>query len=455
MRIIFIIAFALAFKITSAQLIRMRYFHYAANPVGMLVNQDLSNFINAYNSFGPKPQGTPDYRLKAGIPLACSLVPGFSYKSYRNLISTPVFFGGTQISSKGTNIPKSIDWAKNIELAYIGTGIGYLGFLFPKEKEKSYRFPKFEYHLSLNGEWNSVRYKDESNKKERRNYIRPSAAAFMQYNFYPPSTDYQKRMAIGINIQYHTNLAPVNLTALQRDLNYQYAGSLRSLIGDFTVGISFAFINNLDNGPVHHEIKMIKIEAIDATTRRRIESSIDVRDASTNKKIKFKNGYYQVKKTEPHFPQLKASAHSHEYFVTEQFIEIDNAQQLVFQIPMNRIHPEEALGTLYFQHASTTMSGSSSVTLNKVLETLKSNPDITIIIKGHTSSEGSTRLNMRLSRHRAEFVKDFLVSRGANKLRIKTMGLGSTDPIYPNDSEKHKAGNRRVEIFILKIKRSI
>jgi outer membrane protein OmpA-like peptidoglycan-associated protein len=451
MRFALIIILVLAFKFTSAQLIRMKYFHYNANLIGALNNRDLNDFIQSYNSTGPKPPGITSYRLKTGMPLAGSLMPAFSYKNSRNLITAPVFFGGTQISSKGSNIPKLTEWNKNIELAYIGTGIGYLGFLFPIEKERSYRFPKLEYQISINGEWNSLRYKDESGTKERRNYIRPSATAFLQYNFYPPSTDYKKRMAFGINIQYHTNLTPVDLTPIEQDLHYEYAGSLKSLIGDLTFGVTFAFINSLDNRPVLDEIRKVKIEAIDAVTKRKIESSIDVRNASDNKKIKFKKGYYLLRKTNMQFPQLIASAHSREYFAAKQIIEGD-AQQLVYQIPMKRIHPEESLAMVYFQHASTKMADSSSVALARILETLKSNPHITIIVKGHTSSEGSARLNMRLSRNRAEFVKNFLVKENINKQRIKTMGLGATDPIYPDDSEIHRASNRRVEIFILKVR---
>jgi outer membrane protein OmpA-like peptidoglycan-associated protein len=244
---------------------------------------------------------------------------------------------------------------------------------------------------------------------------------------------------------------PVNLSPLQQDLNYDYQGSLNSLIGDFTVGVTFAFVNNIKRSS-SDEIKLLKIEAVDAVTKRKIESSIDVRHASRNKKIAFSKGYYRVKKKGTQYPELQATAHARGYFVARQIIDADDTLQREHHIPMKRIHPEESLATLYFKHASTTLVDSSITKISKILETLLLNQQITIIIKGHTSSEGSARLNMRLSRHRAELVKKNLVKQNVNKPRIKTIGLGATDPVYPDDSEKHRAGNRRVEIYVLKMK---
>ncbi|MFN3781458.1 MAG: OmpA family protein [Candidatus Kapaibacteriota bacterium] len=50
---------------------------------------------------------------------------------------------------------------------------------------------------------------------------------------------------------------------------------------------------------------------------------------------------------------------------------------------------------------------------------------------------------------RAEAVKKYLVSRGIDPNRIKTVGFGKRKPVAPNDTEFGRRLNRRTEIVIL------
>ena len=74
--------------------------------------------------------------------------------------------------------------------------------------------------------------------------------------------------------------------------------------------------------------------------------------------------------------------------------------------------------------------------------------DKSIKIEGHTDSTGSDDLNRRLSKERAESVKEFLVTQGIDEERIETVGRGPDNPLVPNDSPTNRAMNRRVEIII-------
>ncbi len=67
---------------------------------------------------------------------------------------------------------------------------------------------------------------------------------------------------------------------------------------------------------------------------------------------------------------------------------------------------------------------------------------------GHTDNVGSTSANVRLSRKRAEFVKDYLVRNGINGTKISAEGKGPNQPIADNNTSEGKAKNRRVEITI-------
>ena len=72
----------------------------------------------------------------------------------------------------------------------------------------------------------------------------------------------------------------------------------------------------------------------------------------------------------------------------------------------------------------------------------------TIVVEGHTDSEGADEPNMTLSRARAQAVRDHLVSRGVPQDRISSVGKGEGTPIADNTSAEGRANNRRVEIVI-------
>ena len=79
---------------------------------------------------------------------------------------------------------------------------------------------------------------------------------------------------------------------------------------------------------------------------------------------------------------------------------------------------------------------------------LKSNPDSSILVEGHTDSAGKAGHNDELSKKRANAVREYLISRGIGSEKIRSMGLGSTRPIADNKSADGRANNRRVEIVV-------
>ncbi|MDH7514373.1 MAG: OmpA family protein [Bacteroidota bacterium] len=89
--------------------------------------------------------------------------------------------------------------------------------------------------------------------------------------------------------------------------------------------------------------------------------------------------------------------------------------------------------------------------LDKVSQSLRSNPKVHIEIRGHTDSTGSYERNIQLSLERAEAVKSHLVSKGIEPARISTKGFGPTQPIAPNGTPEGRQRNRRIEIRITEI----
>lgn len=73
----------------------------------------------------------------------------------------------------------------------------------------------------------------------------------------------------------------------------------------------------------------------------------------------------------------------------------------------------------------------------------------TIEILGYTDNAGKTEDNLKLSQERAKTVYAYLLSKGIDPLKMSFKGFGDNHPILPNNNEKNKAKNRRVEIKIV------
>jgi OOP family OmpA-OmpF porin len=72
-----------------------------------------------------------------------------------------------------------------------------------------------------------------------------------------------------------------------------------------------------------------------------------------------------------------------------------------------------------------------------------------IIATGHTDSVGGERYNDRLSLRRAEAVKAYLLSLGAEATRIFVEGKGEKQPVANNATAEGRTQNRRVEIELV------
>jgi outer membrane protein OmpA-like peptidoglycan-associated protein len=107
------------------------------------------------------------------------------------------------------------------------------------------------------------------------------------------------------------------------------------------------------------------------------------------------------------------------------------------------------LDNLIFQTGSSKIETESYAELNNVAQMLQLNPKMVIQLEGHTDVVGNAKLNMKLSEDRVTEVKEYLVSRGINKSRIKTKAYGGTMPLSRENTEEARKLNRRVEVRIL------
>jgi len=94
--------------------------------------------------------------------------------------------------------------------------------------------------------------------------------------------------------------------------------------------------------------------------------------------------------------------------------------------------------------------------LDKLADYLVKNPDAKIAITGYADTQGGSEYNQKLSEKRAQFVVDYLLSKGVKKESFKSAGEGEANQISVN---KNKDGsynreslgyNRRVEFVVEK-----
>jgi OOP family OmpA-OmpF porin len=88
--------------------------------------------------------------------------------------------------------------------------------------------------------------------------------------------------------------------------------------------------------------------------------------------------------------------------------------------------------------------------IDKVVDILNENPDIKIVVQGHTDNIASKEYNQKLSEKRADAVRDYIVKKGIAAGRVSTKGFGFTEPITSNNTIEGRAKNRRVQLMPIK-----
>ena len=107
------------------------------------------------------------------------------------------------------------------------------------------------------------------------------------------------------------------------------------------------------------------------------------------------------------------------------------------------------LDNLIFQVGKSKITEESYHELDIVHGMMTENNKMVIQLEGHTDYQGNAKENLKLSQARVDAVKDYLVSKGINKNRVKTKAFGSTQPLSREETPEAHRMNRRVEMRIL------
>jgi OOP family OmpA-OmpF porin len=111
---------------------------------------------------------------------------------------------------------------------------------------------------------------------------------------------------------------------------------------------------------------------------------------------------------------------------------------------------EMTLESLFFEVRKAKIDPASYEELNSVVKMLQDYPSMVIQLEGHTDVGGDPKASMKLSQERVEAVKNYIVSKGINKNKVKTKAFGGTMPLSRENTEEAHKMNRRVVLRILK-----
>jgi len=103
---------------------------------------------------------------------------------------------------------------------------------------------------------------------------------------------------------------------------------------------------------------------------------------------------------------------------------------------------------VYFNKGRYRLSSEAQEILKRKVTWLLNNPDLHVLLEGHTDERGSKEYNFALGDLRAGAVKTFLIKQGIEAPRLIAVSYGNERPIDTSKTEKGKKKNRRVHFVV-------
>ncbi len=134
----------------------------------------------------------------------------------------------------------------------------------------------------------------------------------------------------------------------------------------------------------------------------------------------------------------------------EPYLDVPIKEDDIRKVPL-AVGSKFQLKNIYFDTDKFELLPQSFLEMKNLLNIMHEHPKMIIEVIGHTDSIGRHNYNLYLSRKRAKAVVRYLNENGISKTRTRYKGIGDTEPLDSNDTEKGRKRNRRVEVLILKI----
>ncbi|AZQ61507.1 OmpA family protein [Flammeovirga pectinis] len=136
------------------------------------------------------------------------------------------------------------------------------------------------------------------------------------------------------------------------------------------------------------------------------------------------------------------------FFQIEEIFFVEGDKHV--QIPAISVNSSLSFASIDFDPGSAKLKPEMENNLHLVVDFLVKHTNYRLIVTGHTDADGNSEANVKLSKERAESIKEFIVNYGElESNRVIADGKGDNDPIIVQPSnEEEKRLNRRVEFKI-------
>lgn len=208
-------------------------------------------------------------------------------------------------------------------------------------------------------------------------------------------------------------------------------------------------------------VAMVKGELKDETGAPITEATIEVAYAGSGEvekvKVKGDDGKYAaiVKTSTPQDVMVTVKKEGHAFdsklIVKEEIKEKTFVKGNDLAVRPLKEGDAYTINDILYETSSYALNKKSEFILQQFARFLKENPNIEIMIQGHTDDVGDDAKNLKLSEDRAKEVKRYLTTLGIAESRLSSKGYGETKPKKPNTDATSRAINRRTDFMIQKL----
>ena len=139
--------------------------------------------------------------------------------------------------------------------------------------------------------------------------------------------------------------------------------------------------------------------------------------------------------------------------ITLKLNRVENMQQWVID-NCAALKKTFSLDNIYYDLDQSEIRSDAMVTLDRIVEVMKNNPEITIISASHTDSRATDNYNKELSMRRGEAARSYLISKGIDGRRIEVRYYGKSRLVNTciegaDCPEFEQQRNRRTEFEVI------
>ena len=97
---------------------------------------------------------------------------------------------------------------------------------------------------------------------------------------------------------------------------------------------------------------------------------------------------------------------------------------------------------VFYAFNRSVLTSSDKATLDRQAAWMAKYPQVEVMVAGNCDDRGTEEYNLALGHRRANAARDYLVAKGVNPARIKTISYGKSRPVALGDNEQAWSQNR-------------